>query len=225
MSRMMPRNLPLFASALALGSSMLLTGCQQLPPVKPYEQRVAEAMAPYEDLKAQKAELFRAGHKEQVFDFEGVGRVTVRRWELVGWPGDVYLQARIHYQNTTDEVKRDAWVWLDVLDSEGNVAGSTAVRLVNPVGYPFWPDHGYVTEIKARTNDAHLDPNGWSWALAAEATTESDPGVEPVIIDHQLEQQRAMINRARFNNWSPRIRGDLYAPGQAGPHIPGTTRW
>jgi hypothetical protein len=175
---------------LALSLSVL-TGACQLTPKRPLADRIEEFMEPYEQLKQQKADLWRAGYQEQEFEFPEAGTVTVRRWELVGWPGDVYVSARVTYQNTTDTPRSFALVWLDVLDDEGRVMGTTAVRLVNPVGYPFWPGHTYTTEIRARTNDAHLDPKGWSWTVACEAPVELEPGAPPVLINHDLENARA----------------------------------
>ena len=166
-------------------SALVLSGCatSALPELQSYEDRLAAMMRPFEDLKRQKADLWRLGHEPQVFDFEGHGRVTVRRWQLAGWPGEVYVQARVTFENTTDHPISEAFVWLDVLDNDDQPAGSTAVRLVNPMGYAFWPGHTYTTEIRAATNGAHLDGDGWSWTVACETLAETDPGTKPVIID------------------------------------------
>lgn len=185
---------------------------------RPLDERMAEFMRPYEELKRQKADLWRVGWQEQVFEFEDQGTVTVRRWELVGWPGDVYVKARITYENTTDQAREFALVWLDVLDSNEQIVGTTAVRLVNPMGYPFWPGHTYTTEIQARTNGAHLDPGGWAWTIACEAPVDVDPGVPPVLIDHDLEYARA--------EQAARIRQQYYSRrAYVGPHVPGVTRY
>ena len=43
----------------------------------------------------------------------GKGTVKVRNWELSGWPGEEYVNARITYTNTTDQVVDTAFVWLE----------------------------------------------------------------------------------------------------------------
>ena len=195
----------------------LLAGCQMTSNKPSLEQRMQEFMRPYEQLKRQKADLWRVGHEPQVFDFPDAGRVTVQRWELIGWPGDVYVNARIHYENTTDQPRSEAFVWLDVLDADDEVVGSTAVRLVNPMGYPFWPGHGYVTEIRARTNGKHLDPEGWNWTIACEAPVEPDAGPEKRLINHDLEDARSTFRPYLFR--TPLLQTPL-------PTLtPGVTRW
>lgn len=187
---------------------------------RPLRERMEEFMRPYEELKRQKADLWRVGWKPQVFEFEDQGTVTVRRWELAGWPGDVYVKTKITYENTTDQPRAFAFVWLDVLDADDQVVGTTAVRLVNPFGYAFWPGHSYTTELQARTNGVHLDPRGWGWTIACEAPVESEPGVQPVLINHDLEAARA--------EEALRFRERYYyqrTPLLIGPHVPGVTRW
>jgi hypothetical protein len=219
-------------AALLLALPLFLGACQ-LTPRRPLADRIDEFMQPYEQLKQQKADLWRAGYQEQEFEFPEAGTVTVRRWELVGWPGDVYVSARVTYQNTTDTPRAFALVWLDVLDDEGQVMGTTAVRLVNPVGYPFWPGHTYTTEIRARTNDAHLDPKGWSWTVACEAPVEVDPGEPPVLINHDLEnaraeqalRQRQLIEQGRavrvYQGGPARFSGTRSRTVGRGPFVPG----
>jgi hypothetical protein len=220
------------SAALVFALPILLGACQ-LTPRRPLADRIDEFMEPYEQLKQQKADLWRAGYQEQEFEFPEAGTVTVRRWELVGWPCDVYVSARVTYQNTTDTPRSFALVWLDVLDDEGQVMGTTAVRLVNPVGYPFWPGHTYTTEIRARTNDAHLDPKGWSWTVACEAPIEVDPGEPPVLINHDLEnaraeqalRQRQLIEQGRavrvYQGGPARFSGTRSRTVGRGPFVPG----
>ena len=206
------------------------TACTTHKP-KPYDERLAEFMRPWEELKRQKAQLWREGWEAQDFEFEGQGTVTVRHWELTGVPGDVYLTARVTYRNTTDHPVETAFVWLDVLDDQERVVGSAAARMVNPMGYPFWPGHSYTTVISAYTNDVHLDPAGWSWTVACEAPLETDPGPQPVLVDHELEAARHQL--AARSSW---YRGSAYQgpprypspyPGYvpSGPHVPGQTSW
>jgi hypothetical protein len=226
-----PRTLPLLALA-ALASLPAACGTVRK---RPLEERMAEFMRPYEELKRQKADLWRAGYQAQEFEFEGQGKVTVRRWELVGWPGDVYVKARLTYENTTAEPRQFALVWLDVLDADNRIVGTTAVRLVNPMGYAFWPGHTYTTEIQARTNEVHLDERGWSWTIACEAPIEGEPGVPPVLINHDLEDARAeqawgQNQRLWGDSWATgtTLRGPLrwrYGTVDAGPHVPGVTRY
>ena len=176
-------------------------------------------MAPYEQLRRQKADLWRAGWQAQEFEFPDQGTVTVHRWELYGWPGDVYVNARITYRNTTDQAREFALVWLDVLGPGDQVVGSAAVRLVNPLGYAFFPGHSYTTELRARTNGAHLDDSGWGWTIACEAPVDPDPGLEPVLINHDLERARAEAAERTRRRW------DAVRAGRAGPHQAGVTRW
>lgn len=190
------------------------------------EERTREFMRPYEELKAQKAALWRAGWEPRVFDFEDHGRVTVRRWELSGSPGDVYVDAKVTYENTTDTPRSSAFVYLDVLDAEGHVMGSTAVRMVSPAGYPFWPGHTYSTEIRARTNGIHLAEAGWSWAIACDSQVETDPGPKPVIIDQELEFRRNQFQYSSLWRQSPTYTpAPVFSGRYSGPHVPGVTRW
>ncbi|MFO1052816.1 MAG: FxLYD domain-containing protein [Planctomycetota bacterium] len=212
---------------------LLPLACSTTKP-RPYQERLAEFMRPWEELKRQKAELWRAGWEKQDFVFEGQGTVHVDHWELTGVPGDVYLQARITYENTTDHPVEVAFVWLDVLDAKDHVVGSASARLFNPMGYPFWPGYTYTTTIRAYTNDIHLDPSGWSWTVACEAPRDNDPGLKPVLIDRELEDRRAEL-AARYS-WSRGVpyRGvPLYstggpgplAPFRQGPFVPGENAW
>ncbi len=209
-----------FAALGLFAVATLLGACRSpKPPIVPLEERMAELERPYQQLAAQKAELWRAGHEQQDFVFPEAGTVRVLRWELAGWPGQVYVKARVHYLNTTEIPRSEAFVWLDVIGADGNVAGGTAARLVSPMGYPFWPGHGYVAELRAPTNGAHLAAEGFSWAVQCEAPIETEPGVEPVIINHRLEQERAILPPPT-QRASTQVRGPAF-----GPHVPGQTRW
>ncbi len=181
---MTPRS---FTAALLV--LMVPAGCGTYRPPDP-DAQMRTMMRPYDELDAQKAALWREGWDAKVFDFEGQGEVTVRRWQLVGWPGQVSVEARITYKNTTDHPVEVAFVGLEVVDSKGQVAGATTVRLVNPLGFPFWPGYTYTTWIKAPTNDAHLDDDGWGWRIACTAPIETDPGNKPVLINTDLEDAR-----------------------------------
>lgn len=217
---------------LALPCALLLPACATTKP-RPYQERLDEFMRPWEELKRQKAELWRQGWEAQEFKFDA-GTVTVSHWELTGVPGDVYLQARLTYRNTTDRVMHTAFVWVDVLDADENVVGSAAARLFNPVGYPFWPGDSYTTVIRTATNDAHLDPRGWNWTIACEGQIERDPGTRPVIIDRDLEERRASL--ASRPSWYrgagykgaplvPTFGGGSLPAGLDGPHVPGNNHW
>jgi len=202
--------------------ALVLFSCAARPGLS-YESQLAEFMRPYEELKRQKADLWRFGHEPQVFEFEGQGKVTVHRWELAGWPGEVYVKARVTYENTTDTPVEFAFVWLDVLDSQENVAGTTAVRMMNPMGYPFWPGHTFTTELRAPTNGAHLDSNGWSWSVACEAPKDSDPGDKPVLINPDAEFGRMLLTR--YSSQPRPVFTPAYPMPAPGPHVPGVTRW
>ena len=217
---------------LALVVLALLPAACATTKQRPYHERLEEFMRPWEDLKRQKAELWRTGWDQQVFTFEGQGTVTVRHWELTGVPGDVYLTARLTYQNTTDQPVQTAFVWLDVMDAEDRVVGSAAARLVHPMGYPFWPGDSYTTVISAFTNDVHLDSAGWSWTIACDAPVETDPGLKPVLVNHDLEWRRAAL--ASRSSWyqgsNYRGAGSLplypaYSAMPSGPHVPGETSY
>lgn len=214
MASMLRKTIVFSACAAVLG------GCAT-PPDASYESRLAEMMEPFDDLRRQKADLWRLGHEPQEFEFDGAGKVIVRRWELVGWPGEVYVQARFTYENTTDHPVAEAFVWLDVLDSENRVAGSTAVRLLNPMGYPFWPGHTYTTEVRAATNGAHLDEGGWSWSVACESREETEPGVEPFIIDPEDPPRGWWLLEGSSAKPPHRPTTVYYAPPYAPRHVPG----
>ena len=224
---------PILSRLLLVALAVIPAACSTTRP-RPYGERLAEFMRPWEELKRQKAELWRTGWEPQVFAFEDQGTVTVRHWELTGVPGDVYLQARLTYQNTTDHPVETAFVWLDVLDAEDHIVGSAAARLVNPMGYPFWPGYTYTTVVRAYTNDVHLDPQGWSWTVACDAPADPDPGLRPVLVDRELEEARAAL-ATRYSSWyrgatyqgPPRYPtgGGFGAAGNSGPHVPGQPYW
>ena len=223
MIKAMARPLTSFpAPALAL---VVLFGACQSAPKPSFDQKLAAFMRPYEDLKRQKAELWRFGQDPQVFEFEDAGTVTVRHWELAGWPGEVFVSARITYENTTETPVESAFVWLEVIDSKEQVAGTTAVRIVHPMGWAFWPGHTYTTVIRAATNGAHLDPDGWSWSVACEARPDDDPGNKPVLLNPKAELARwySTSYQNSFGN-SPAYRYSSFTP-YVGPHVPGSNPW
>jgi len=217
-SRFPSRSRPV-AVTLALLVAAVATSACGTTHRRPFRERQAEFMEPYEDLKRQKADLWRAGWQPQEFEFADHGTVTVHRWELVGWPGDVYVQADLTYENTTDQPVGSAFVWLDVLDHSGEIVGSTAVRMLSPLGFAFWPGHTYTTQIRARTNGVHLDEEGWNWTIACDAPVEQDPGEKPVLINPDLEYRRSLWHA------SPSRYHPTFSRHYSGPHVPGVTRY
>lgn len=199
---------------LLVATTATLFGCANQPGPSFAEWQSA-MMQPYEDLKQQKAELWHLGFEPQEFEFEGHGKVTVTNWSLTGWPGEVYVNADVRYENTTDQPVTHAIVWLEVLDANGNVVGSTAQRLFNPMGYSLWPGsfHSGAT-LRAPTNGIHLDPAGWQWGVACTAQHDDDPGTRPVLV--VPPDQQGIHGRGSDWNWTFRR---THNPGSASTHV------
>ncbi|MCA8943577.1 MAG: FxLYD domain-containing protein [Planctomycetes bacterium] len=210
---------PILVPLLAIAT---LVGCANRPDSTAAEIRAA--MQPYEDLKQQKAELWELGFEPQEFEFEGQGKVTVTNWSLTGWPGEVYVNAEIRYENTTDEPVTHAIVWLEVLDADGNVVGSTAQRLFNPLGYSMWPGTFHSgAKLRAPTNDVHLDPRGWQWGIACTALHDDDPGTKPVLIIGPEDQRVRGFGSSTPRSTRNTSRG--YSRPTQRPAQPGYSYW
>ena len=166
----------------------------------------------WRELDAQKATLWELGLEPKEFDFEEHGKVVVSNWRLTGWPGNVFVNARVRYTNTTDRPVMHAIVWLEVLDEDGNVAGSTGTQLRHPAGYPFWPGWSYSLEVRTPTNGAHLGK--WSWGIACKALEDPDPGDKPVLL---VTRDRIADGQAPGSEWrklprnTPRYNGTYYS--------------
>lgn len=205
--------------------AMTLGACANRPPEPTLAERQAALHSEFRELDRQKASLWREGFNRRKFEFDGVGTVEVLHWELQGWPGNTWVHARVNYTNTTDVVMSEAFIQFDVLDSKNRVRGSSAVRWINPAGDPWFPGHGYTGYIDIFTNGANEDPDGWGWAVDADAIVEEHPGPPPVLIDYDREAQRRAIERdsARRRYQRGSIR---FAPRSWGsPHQPGQTRY
>ena len=194
-------------------------------------EREAEALRPYHVLENQKAALWEIGQEPQVFEFEGQGRVHVSDWKLSGWPGSVYVTARLRYENTTDRPMRGAVVWLEVLDSTETVRGSTGVRMFNPLGYSVWPGGSITREIRAPTNDAHLDGEGWQWGIHCDAEVDQIPGPKPAFVVNRDRNPDGTVPDPRFDR--PVRKPSVYsipsarrsAPPVREPIRPGVNFW
>ncbi len=203
-------------AAWAVGALAFLLGFTSCTGVQsnwdPYHPE-REELQPWEDFEQQKADLWYAGMRPEKFEFEGQGSVTVKRWALQGWPGEEYVKIRLTYTNTTDQPMVHAFVWLEVLDADGQPHGSAAVRLFNPIGYSIWPGATVTTELRAPTNGIHAR-DGWGWGLACEAQLDEDPGEKPQMI------VRPPVRGARGTPWSGPVRRSQYCIDR-----PGITSW
>lgn len=237
---MMPRTMRDLRPVLSLPILLAFASCGGIRHGEPYEDyraREAAMMKPWEDLKAQKAALWELGFEPQTFEFEGDGTVEISDWQLTGWPDEVFVNARVRYVNTTDRPVIHAIVWLEVLDSEGQVTGTTGVRLRNPMGQPMWPGSSHTLTVRAPTHGAHLDESGWSWGVACSALEDPDPGAKPVlVVTRELAGQGLSPNGpARgYSNRRPvdysgsyhRVQSNaLRAPTKSPRHTPGLDYW
>ena len=116
------------------------------------------------------------------FDFKGHGRVTVREILLEGYPGNVYLKCRYHYQNRTDKAVVQSYVSLDALDKNGNLIASSTQRLIVPVPIAIARGAHIAHELRTQIPMQLLEP-GWTWRIRCEAEKEMpeeplDPPVE-----------------------------------------------
>ncbi len=219
-------------TVMSLAALLVLTSCAATSDARLSREELYELhMKPFEDLKAQKAELWELGFTPEEFEFEGAGKVTVSNWQLTGWPGEVHVNARILYENTTEAPVQHAVVWLEILDSEGRVAGSTGVRLMNPLGYPVWPGGMVALTVRAPTNDAHLDPKGWQWGVACSAHEDPDPGDKPVLVVTEDLVDKGRAPGTERGDWrrlpnrpQTQFRGSYYT--RPGPLLtPGVPYW
>jgi hypothetical protein len=181
---------------LAVGLFLLATACATtrepgvLPP------------SPTDDLR--EFQLLQSVFRTQytgahVLDFPGHGRVTVREISLDGFPGHSYVRCRFHYQNRTAAPVMQAWVSLDVLDAEGEVANSQTVRLVMPTSTAIARGSYFSEELRTPTNDAHLRP-GWSWRLRCVSDAEqADEPLDPPVQEWQPRVYEPVIIKDR--NW------------------------
>ncbi len=168
-------------SQLCLLLPLLALACKA--PQKPsLDEQIDRAMQPYYALNQQKAELWYLGQQPQEFEFPGHGKVLVKKWQLSGWPGEEYVNARITFENNTDHVVSGAFVWLEIMDRDAEVTGSGVARMINPFGFSLFPGHTVTREIRAPTNGAHLDKENWQWTIACETLEDTNPGEEPVFI-------------------------------------------
>jgi hypothetical protein len=170
-------------------TAAVVAGCASRPQTRSLEERQAEMMRPYEALEAQKAMLWQEGYRPQTFAFENQGTVTVHRWALTGWPGETYINVRFTYENTTDRPVEHAFVWIEVLDGDEQVAGSAGIRLINPIGYALWPANTVTAEIRVPTHNAHLDKRGWHWGVACESLADTLPTALPVLPDETVRDR------------------------------------
>ncbi len=211
-------------SLAALVSAAVLSGCASNAARPSLDERYANELRPFEELKMQKAELWELGQEPQVFAVDGQGQATVRQWALQGWPGEEYIKARFTYENTTDKTFEHAIVWLEVLDSKGKVRGSSAVLLYNPLGYRIWPNHTNSTEIRAPTNGAHKDADGWFWRIDVKSLVTDDDSPRPERFLPSQEENRGFRMPARSNYIGPASVGYI-GPASVGTVTPGVTQW
>ncbi len=211
-------------------TAFVLVACGTTTVRAPFDERYAEELRPYQDLKLQKAELWEIGQEPQTFEVKEQGKVTVRHWALQGCPGKEYVKTKITFENTTDKALRHAVVWLEVLDSDGKVRGSSAARLTNPLGYRLWPKHTVTTELRAPTHGAHKDTEGWFWRIDVKGLVSSDSSPKPERFLSREENRgfRPMMPRPGYRGpggYSRYSSYSSYSGGYGGYETPGITNW
>ena len=130
----------------------------------------------WQDLEEAKSTAAAAKGEPRVVVFPGHGEITVRDWNLEGYPDNTYVRARFTYENTTGRQVEWVWVWLTVMDAEGNLVARQIAELFMPLDLPFNPGTLFADELRTRTHDVHRDRRGWQWALGCEAVfTDGEP--------------------------------------------------
>jgi len=183
---------------LAAGLFLLAAACATTG--KPYRTELAHEANLHEFQLLQS--VFRTQYSGQhMVDFPGHGRVTVRDVSLDGFPGNTYVRCRFHYQNRTATPVVQAWVSLDVLDAEGEVAGTQTVRLVMPTSTAIARGSYFSEELRTPTNDAHLRL-GWSWRLRCVSDAEqADEPLDPPV-----------------QEWQPRVHTPFFIKDRSWPY-------
>lgn len=157
---------------------LLAAACATPQPDGAYEA------APYQELRQfqQHQQVFREQHTvPQVLDFPGQERITVRDVSLDGFPGNTYVRCRFHLQNRSAKPIVQSWVFLDVYDADGRLAGRSGTVCIVPHPIPLARGSFFADELRTQTRDAHLQP-GWTWKIHCVSQLEEDeePLVPPV---------------------------------------------
>lgn len=194
----MTRRHPLALSALSacLSACLFAGACATTSSKPPAGWSRLHELQEFQLLQAVFREQYSGRH---VFDFEGHGRVTVREISLDGFPGHSYVRCRFHYQNRTAAPVMQAWVSLDVLDADGQVAGTQTVRLVMPTSTAIARGSYFSEELRTMTNGAHLRP-GWTWRLRCVSDAEeADEPLDPPVQEWQPRRHEPFLIQDR--NW------------------------
>ena len=100
-------------------------------------------------------------------EFVGKGTLHTRSQELGGFPRFEFVQVRFTYENTTKESLRLIRVWLEVLDSKGEVVSREQTILSNFLGWHFNPGDTFSGVLRTPTRGIHKQA-GWTWRLSCE---------------------------------------------------------
>jgi hypothetical protein len=133
-----------------------------------------------EEFQIEQARFYSQNPTPITYEFADAGRVTVRDISLDGYPGNTYVRAKFHYQNTTGKPVVRALVSLDVLDADKQMVASKVSVLIVPVAVPIASGAYFADELSTLTMNAHLHP-GWSWRITCRAQFEEpvDERFEP----------------------------------------------
>jgi hypothetical protein len=137
----------------------------------------ADQMAQMRDLKREQARFDAAKALPQKLEFAGQGQITITQLSLDGFPDNVYVRARWHYQNNTGKPVVRAIVSLDVLDADSKVVSSTNAHCIFPTIQPIYEGTFYSDELRTNTHGAHLHP-GWSWRMTCKAEYQDEEALE-----------------------------------------------
>ncbi len=168
-----------FALLLPAATMVLVLGsCQtQSEPLRSAYPELAAAMR---DLEAAQRGFEAATQLPQRFDFEGHGRVQLTDLALDGYPGNTYVRARWHYQNTTGKPVICAHVGLDVLDADGNVVARKVSVCIFPTPRLLHDGTYFADELRTQTHGVH-NHAGWSWRITCRAEFfDEDEAYQPV---------------------------------------------
>ena len=114
---------------IRLGVVCGLAACNTAPQA-PMEQVWQEQA--WQDLEEAKSTAAAAKGEPRAVVFPGHGEITVRDWNLEGYPDNTYVRARFTYENTTGRQVDWVRVWLTVMDAEGNLVARQIAELFMP---------------------------------------------------------------------------------------------
>lgn len=97
-------------------------------------------------------------------DFPGQGRITIRDVSLDGYPGNIYVRCRFHYENNTGRPVLRSLVSLDVLDAAGRMVASQVSVLIFPTPRAIYDGTFFSDELRTQTLGVQTQA-GWTWRM------------------------------------------------------------